>query len=396
VTPRFSLFIPVWNGANWISGAIDSVLAQTYPEWELVIGDNASVDDLATVVARYSDPRIRLHRWTTHTDLCENFNRTMLLARYEWVQPLGVDDRLAPNCMATMAARIEDAATQAPRLSVVLAVARRVNAHGQTADGAYYGYRGPAIIPDGRHDAASWLRHSLTGVTPWNIGTAAFSRDVLAEMGGLLRPEIDLCAEIDLVLRAATYGDVLYIDTPLMDFTVRGDSDSHDRGFSKRAWNRPLSPLGVALVSALRTHLERREVSKEERAAVYRVVAQTQIQRAFQHRYRTGGHGRRGALLDVMRAIRLSPSTVFTPKTFAYALAAILSPHAMIRRARAVMLRRAYHADSAPGPHSGRESPRAVTEDANGGHGSRAGDTSQPSRRWHSVLASVSSWFSFH
>ena len=95
MTPRFSIFIPVWNGAAWIGGAIESVLAQTYTEWELVIGDNASTDGVATVVGRYTDPRIRLHRWPTHTDLCENFNRTMLLCRSEWVQPLGVDDRLA-------------------------------------------------------------------------------------------------------------------------------------------------------------------------------------------------------------------------------------------------------------------------------------------------------------
>jgi hypothetical protein len=181
-----------------------------------------------------------------------------------------------------------------------------------------------------------------------------------------------------------------------MNFTVRGDSDSHDRGFSKRAWNRPLSPLGVALVSALRTHFERRDVSKAERAAVYSVVAQTQIQRAFQHRYRTGGHGRRGALLDVMRAIRWSPSTVFSPKTFAYALAAILSPQAMIRRARAVMLKRSYYADGAAGSHSGGASPRAVTEKAAVENRSGTGDKPHPARRWHSVLASVSSWFSLH
>jgi glycosyltransferase involved in cell wall biosynthesis len=357
MTPRFSLFIPVWNGANWIGGAIESVLAQTHPEWELVIGDNASSDNLEAVVSRFTDPRIRVHRWATHTDLCENFNRTMLLCRHDWVQPLGVDDRLAPQCLATMAARIQAASSQTARLSVVLAVARRVNSSGQLADAAYYGYRGPATIPDGLHDAASWLRHSLTGVTPWNIGTAAFSRDVLAEMGGLLRPEIDLCAEIDLVLRAATYGDVLYIDTPLMDFTVRGDGDSHSRGFSSRAWNRPLSPLGVALVSALRTHLERREVSREERAAVYSVVAQTQIQRAFQHRYRAGGHGRRGALLDVIRAIRWSPTTVFRPTTLAYALAAILFPQGMIGRARAIMLKRSYRDDVEALGHASADAP---------------------------------------
>jgi glycosyltransferase involved in cell wall biosynthesis len=342
MTPRFSIFIPVWNGAHWASAAIESVLAQTYRDWELVIGDNASSDDLKAIVSRYADARIHLHQWATHTDVCENFNRTMLLCRFEWVQPLGVDDRLAPHCLETMAHRLGEASHHPSRISVVLAASRRVNRHGGSADAAYYGYRGVARIPDGLHDAASWLRHSLTGVIPWSVGTAAFARDVLAEMGGLLRPEIDLCAEVDLVLRAAAYGDVLYIDAPLMDFTVRGDSDSYSRGFSERAWSRPLAPLAIALLSALSVHLERRTVSRQERAAVYRVVAQTQIQRAFQHRYRRGGHGRRGALLDVLRAIRWSPAALCRPGAIAYALAAVLSPRATIGYARALMLKRSY------------------------------------------------------
>ena len=345
MTPRFSIFIPVWNGAAWIGGAIESVLAQTYTEWELVIGDNASTDDVATVVGRYTDPRIRPHRWPTHTDLCENFNRTMLLCRSEWVQPLGVDDRLAPHCLETMAARMRAVSDRPMRLSAVLAAVRRVDSRGQSADASYYGCRGPAKIPNGVHDAASWLHYSLTGVTPWNIGTAAFARDVLAEMGSFLRPEIGLCAEIDLVLRASTYGDILYIDEPLMDFTIRGDSDSQTRGFSARAWNRPLAPLSVALVSGLSVHEERREVSKHERAAVHAVIAQMQIQRAFQHRYLPGGHGRRGALLEVGRAMRWSPRMLLRPKHLAYGLAAILSPRALIGRARSSRLKRMYRSD---------------------------------------------------
>ena len=211
-------------------------------------------------------------------------------------------------------------------------------------------------------------------------------------MGGLLRPEIGLCAEIDLVLRAATYGDVLYIDQPLMDFTVREDGDSHSRGFSERAWNRPLSPLGVALVSALRVHLDRRDVSRQERAAVYSVVAQTQIQRAFQHRYRHGGRGRRGALLDVMRAIGWSPGTVLRPNNLAYALAAILSPKALIVRARKIMLKRSYRDDFETGGDG----------DALAGWPAANGADPVPQRkprvsqRWNSVVASVASWFSPH
>jgi glycosyltransferase involved in cell wall biosynthesis len=54
---RISVAIPVWNDSRWLPGAIESVLAQTYQNWELVIGDNASSEDLAGIVSRYADPR---------------------------------------------------------------------------------------------------------------------------------------------------------------------------------------------------------------------------------------------------------------------------------------------------------------------------------------------------
>jgi hypothetical protein len=78
---------------------------------------------------------------------------------------------------------------------------------------------------------------------------------------------------------------------------------------------------------------------------VHAVIAQMQIQRAFQHRYLPGGHGRRGALLEVGRAMRWSPRILLRPKHLAYGLAAILSPRSLIGRARSSRLKRMYRSD---------------------------------------------------
>ena len=232
VTPRFSIFIPVWNGAVWIGRAIESVLAQTYMEWELVIGDNASTD-VATVVGRYTDPRIRLHHGQrTPTSVKTSTGRCFCVApngSSHWASMIALcRTAWKPWLLACGRCPIDRFASarscQRCVESTLGAVGRRL----------YYGRCGPAKIPNGVHNAASWLHYSPTGVNPWNIGTAAFARDVLAEMGGF-PGQIGLCAEIDLVLRASTYGNILYIDEPLMDFTVRGDSDSQSRGFSERA-----------------------------------------------------------------------------------------------------------------------------------------------------------------
>src|SRR6476619_6427407 len=112
VPARFSVFIPVYNDARWLAGAIDSVLAQTHADWELVIGDNASERDLQSIVAGYSDERIRYHRWDTHVDFVDNHNRTLRLCQYEWLNLLSADDRLHPDCLAKMAARLDELARE--------------------------------------------------------------------------------------------------------------------------------------------------------------------------------------------------------------------------------------------------------------------------------------------
>lgn len=61
---KVSVILPCYNGSRWISSAIESVLAQTYPDFELVVVDDGSTDDSREIVASYLyDGRVRyLHQ----------------------------------------------------------------------------------------------------------------------------------------------------------------------------------------------------------------------------------------------------------------------------------------------------------------------------------------------
>lgn len=58
--PKISVILPVHNRAHCVAAAIDSVLAQSFVDFELVVVDDGSSDDSAAVVERYADPRVRL------------------------------------------------------------------------------------------------------------------------------------------------------------------------------------------------------------------------------------------------------------------------------------------------------------------------------------------------
>jgi glycosyltransferase involved in cell wall biosynthesis len=335
VTARISIFIPVYNDGRWLAGAIESVLAQGHADWEIVIGDNASTEAIEPVVLAYGDPRIRYHRWDTHVPIDENFNRTALLTSYPWVQLLGADDRLRAGCLERIAASIEGWAPDAGRLAMVLTACRRVDEHGESADHVWYGTRRRLQVAPGVYDAAGWFDvHLRDGHPPWNVGSVVVARSVIDESGGFFRPEVGLSCDVELSLRAAAYGAVLYIDEPLLDFMVRPDADSSIRLWVNRSRNDARTPIEAALLAGLNVHRHRREVSAAQSRRVRDVIARSHLQRAAQHRVLEGGMGRRGAAAEVVAALRWSRRAVLTPYQIGYALAAMLAPRRVLEAAK--------------------------------------------------------------
>ncbi len=325
---RFSVYIPVWNEARWLPGAIESVLAQTHPDWELIIGDNASEDDLGAIAARHPDPRIRYVRWDRHVPMSENHNRTMMLGRYEWLHVLSADDRMRPDALAVIAARVQADDGRSP-LAMIVGACRRVDEGGQATD-LVDGRIGRAEIyqqmADGRYDAERWVRSNATpGIRPWMAGAVSMPRELVHEIGGW-RPEMGLCHDLEFLLRIAAFGDVEYIDSPLLDYTVRADSVTTILSNRHVRRGDPMVLQGRAWHSILLAHAARRSISSAEHREVDAAIARAFLQRAMWHRWMIGGRGRPGAAQDIWRAFRLSPRIALTPRNVAAATVAVLVP----------------------------------------------------------------------
>jgi len=98
-TPLVSVCIPIFNGSEYIREAIDSVLAQTLADWELVVLDNASTDDTVDIVRSYSDTRIRLIVNPSNLGIEANWNKALAEARGRFIKLLPSDDYLLPDCL---------------------------------------------------------------------------------------------------------------------------------------------------------------------------------------------------------------------------------------------------------------------------------------------------------
>ncbi|WP_179131515.1 glycosyltransferase family 2 protein [Candidatus Entotheonella palauensis] len=95
--PEVSVCIPTYNAAQYLADAIDSVLAQTFEDFELVVSDNASTDHTPELCQAYHDPRFLYSRSPENTGQSGNWNRCLSLARGTYVILLHADDLLMPE-----------------------------------------------------------------------------------------------------------------------------------------------------------------------------------------------------------------------------------------------------------------------------------------------------------
>ncbi|NMG05885.1 glycosyltransferase family 2 protein [Brasilonema sp. UFV-L1] len=97
--PRLSIGLPVYNGEKFIKEAIDSLLAQTFEDFELIISDNASTDKTEEICRAYAvkDKRIRYYRNEKNIGCARNFNRVFELSSGEYFKWAAHDDLHAPD-----------------------------------------------------------------------------------------------------------------------------------------------------------------------------------------------------------------------------------------------------------------------------------------------------------
>jgi glycosyltransferase involved in cell wall biosynthesis len=100
--PAVSIGLPVYNGARYLGEAVDSLLAQTFEDFELIISDNGSTDETEQICRGYAgdDPRVRYMRCETNRGLLWNFRYVLELARAPRFKWMAHDDVCAPEFLA--------------------------------------------------------------------------------------------------------------------------------------------------------------------------------------------------------------------------------------------------------------------------------------------------------
>ncbi len=221
MTPRVSVLIATYNGEAFLAQAIDSVLAQRFDEFELVLIDDASADGTADLIRQYHDPRIRFERNATNLGQAATLNRGLSLCRAPYVARLDQDDACLPDRLRRQA----DALDRDPSLAVVGTWAYYINAAGQRT-----GVVGMRV--DGR---GAFVGALLTFASPFGHPTVMMRRDVVQATGGY-DPSFAPCEDYALWCRLAALGHrAVSLPIPLTMLRVHDRQQSRTRAAAQSA-----------------------------------------------------------------------------------------------------------------------------------------------------------------
>ena len=96
-TPKVSILMNCYNGEEFLSEALESILSQTYQNWELIFWDNKSTDKSSEILKSYQDNRIKYHLAPDFTNIGGGRSRACNLLDGEFIACLDVDDIWLPN-----------------------------------------------------------------------------------------------------------------------------------------------------------------------------------------------------------------------------------------------------------------------------------------------------------
>lgn len=228
--PLVSIGIPTYRGAEFIGATIESVLAQSFPDFELWVIDDNSPDDTAEVVARYADPRIRYLRNERNLGPQGNWNRCLEVARGKYFKLLPHDDLLAPDCLRQQVAVLEQDGSE--RIALVFGARDVVDPSGRRLMRRGFPSRGAATM-DGFDVARRCVRAGTNLIG--EPGSGLF-RLKLARHIGKYDASLPYVVDLDYWFRLLAHGDAHYTATPTSTFRISagswsvaiGDKQYHD------------------------------------------------------------------------------------------------------------------------------------------------------------------------
>lgn len=215
--PRISVCIPAYNHEKYIRQCIQSVLDQTFSDFEILVTDDGSSDGTVAIVKSFSDPRVRLFLLDQNQGPSVAANNNFREARGEFICPLASDDLFRPEKLERQLAFL----IANPTIAVAFSYVRYVDDSGtEIAD--HFGYKWIEVENCPRE---VWLQRFFTTGNGLSAPTAMIRKSVLEKVG-LTDPRLLQTQDFDLWIRICLQHDVHVMQERLIDYRIRDNQQN--------------------------------------------------------------------------------------------------------------------------------------------------------------------------
>jgi GT2 family glycosyltransferase len=212
--PQVSVLMTTYNGAAFLGQSIDSVLAQSFRNFELIVVDDGSTDATPAILAAYDDPRLRIMRNPVNTGIVAARNLGFAAVRAAHVAALDHDDISGPDRLAAQLAFLEANAGV-----VLVGTEVRIAEHGRLRAADHAECQSPGLM--------RWMLHVDN---PLTYSSIMFRTAAVRQLGVFMRAEYELADDFDLYHRMLSCGDIARLDLALTLYRSHGRSASQERG----------------------------------------------------------------------------------------------------------------------------------------------------------------------
>ncbi|MDJ0555186.1 MAG: glycosyltransferase [Microcoleaceae cyanobacterium MO_207.B10] len=203
-SPKVTICLPTYNAGEFLTQAIDSILQQTFTDFELIISDDFSTDKTPEVIQDYlkQDKRIKYFRNSKNLGLFANWNQCLEYASGEYITIFAQDDVMLPKNLETKVKILD----QYSNLGLVTSSIMVVDANNKPLHWNWANYAEDKLV-NGRE----WVKNNLGEANPICCPFVLMKRQVLEKIGGKFNGNYAYAADLELWLRIAWVADLYFL-----------------------------------------------------------------------------------------------------------------------------------------------------------------------------------------
>lgn len=213
--PQVSVVIKAYNHAAYVGETIQSILDQSFQDFEIVVTDDGSTDGTANIIRGFADPRIHLQVFEENRGISIAMNATIARARGEFIAILNSDDFMLPGRLERQVAFL----TANPEIGAVFGLPRIVGESGQPTK-SFYDFTIPFSLSD--FSRKSFLKFFFFHCNCLCAPTAMIRSAVYSQVGNY-DPRLTNLQDFDMWVRVCTGHDIHVMREELTAFRIRAD-----------------------------------------------------------------------------------------------------------------------------------------------------------------------------